>query len=134
MVFKYVKPIESIECIQLFESKMNFQFPDSFRLMVKEYNGGRPEKRTFDTRAVQGRELKTFLSFNENDTENIWSINQYQDEIFRDKYIAFAIDHFGNLICFEKTGATIVFFDHEIENVEYIAENFDAFIDALKSQ
>lgn len=48
------------------------------------------------------------------------------------KYIPFAIDNFGNLICFEAENDNEIFVDHEDMTVEIIAEDFDGFMTVLR--
>ena len=49
---------------------------------------------------------------------------------YEGRYIPFAIDHFGNLICFARN-RQIVFLDHETLNIEKIAPSFDEFVFSL---
>ena len=75
--------------------------------------------------------MKTLLSFNPDDSENIWSANDSMDEEFQSNYIAFANDSAGNLICFKKSNKLVVLWDHETDNVEAIAPSFSGFIKSL---
>ncbi len=140
MNWKYVKPLVSEDLIKEFEKEHNFKFDESFVDCVKNNNGGRPEKTVFDTHKTKKRDIKTFLSFNKEDKETIWKINE--KEIVRPEYmagtdsklIAFAVDNFGNYICFLKdaeNAGNVVFINRKTNDLEYIAKNFDEFINSL---
>lgn len=129
--WKYVKPIKSPALISKFEQQFKCKLPGDYKSCVKKYNGGRPPKRVFDTSKTKEREMKTLLSFNPDDSENIWSANDSMDEEFQSNYIAFANDSAGNLICFKKSNKLVVLWDHETNNVEAIAPNFSGFIKSL---
>lgn len=133
MYWKYVKPINSSELVSEFEHQNRIVFPDEYKACVLANNGGRPSKKVFDTAVTKEREIKSLLSFNKNDRETIWSVNGCKSKEFQNKYIAFATDSAGNLICFERLDKSIVFYDHETENIEKISANYTDFINSLYS-
>lgn len=131
MEWKYVKALSSEENINDFECAVKYCFPDDFRECVIKSNGGRPSLKAFDTNVQKGREVKSFLSFNKDDRETVWKIYDWNKEELSDKYIAFAIDNFGNLICFDANNDHIVFLSLESLVVETIAKSFKEFINSL---
>lgn len=131
MEWKYVKPLKSVELINEFESMAKYVFCDSFKDCVVTNNGGRPSKRVFDTDKSAERELKTFLSFNKEDRETIWKIFDWNKEELSNKYIPFAIDVFGNMICFNTCNDKVVFVNHEDLSVEIVAGDFSSFLSML---
>lgn len=133
MNWKYVKALKSKNAIAEFETSYKIRFPDSFKEIVAKYNGGRPENDIYDTDKTKERTIKSILSFNQDDKETIWKINEWSAEVLGDKYVAFAIDHFGNLICFSKSDRSIIFIDLETLKTENIASDFVSFIDKLYS-
>lgn len=128
MEWKYVKPLTSEELINEFECMVKYSLPNDFKACVMEHNGGRPERRAFDTDVSKERELKSFLSFNKEDKETIWKIHDWNHEELKDKYVAFAIDNFGNLICFDVCSNRIVFMNLDDMSIEGIADDFESFI------
>lgn len=134
MNWKYVKPLKSKKLIKNFESKFNYKFPNSFISIVNKYNGGRPEKALFDTYMFNQRAIKSLLSFNEGDKETMWKISEWNKSELNNEYISFAIDNFGNLICFSIEDNSVVFLELESLNVEKIADDFDTFINNLYSK
>lgn len=131
MEWKYVKPLQTERLITSFENLVKYKFPEEFRKTVLLYNGGRPQYKTFDTEQVRERALKSFLSFNENDRETVWKIHEWNRDILGERFVPFAIDNFGNLICFEAKNSTIVFLNHENGISEKIADCFDDFLRGL---
>ena len=133
MEWKYVKPLKTERLITDFENLVNYKFPEEFRKIVLLYNGGRPQNRTFDTEKVRERVLKSFLSFNENDKETVWKIHEWNSDMLGKRFVPFAIDNFGNLICFDVKNSTIVFLNHENGKSEKIADSFHDFLRGLYS-
>ena len=130
MVWKYVKQLSSEKNIESFERLSSFTFPESFKDCIRQHNGGRPKYYVFDTNRKAGRALKTFLSFNQEDKENIRSVYECCKIELQNKYIPFAIDNFGNLICFNYSNQ-IIFVNHETFNEEFVASSFDDFLNFL---
>lgn len=131
MEWKYVKTLKRYKNIDDFEMLVNYKFPDVFRECVVKYNGGRPDKRGFDTNKQKKRELKSFLSFNQEDRETVWKIFDWNKVNLFGKYVPFAIDNFGNLICFDVNDSHIIFWNHENNSVEYVAKSFNVFLEQL---
>ena len=131
MEWKYVKTLSSVECIDEFENLVEYSFPDEFKNCILSSNGGRPSKRMFDTDIQKERAIKSFLSFNKDDKETVWKIQDWKKEELSSRYVAFPIDNFGNLVCFDIYSNKIVFFDHENGEIELIADNFTEFMECL---
>ena len=131
MNWKYIKALKFQDIIKEFEEAYIFEFPECFRETVKKYNGARPEMDVYDTDKTKERTIKSLLSFNKDDKETIWKINDYCSEELDDRYIAFAIDHFGNLICFSKSDKSIIFMNMETLEIETIASDFSGFLNKL---
>ena len=125
--WRYVKPLVSESVINDVETKLDYKFCNSYITFVKKYNGGRPPIGVYNTNTAKGRTIKSFLSLNTSDEENIIKLNTYLSDATKD-IIAFAIDSFGNYICFEKSTSKIVFFNSETEIIEFIANDFDSFL------
>ena len=131
MEWKYVKILSSVGCIDEFENLVEYSFPDEFKNCILSNNGGRPSKRKFDTDTQKERAIKSFLSFNREDRETVWKIQDWNKDVLSRKYAAFAIDNFGNLVCFDISNNKIVFYDHENGEIEQIADNFTEFMERL---
>ena len=99
--------------------------------MYKEIQRRKTRKKIFETDTSQERALKSFLSFNKNDRETVWKIYEWNKQELADRYVAFAVDNFGNLICFDANNDNIVFLNHEDLGVEKVADDFMEFINKL---
>ena len=129
--WRYVELLEKSSSIEEFESVVNYKFSSSFKKCVSENNGGRPSVGTFDTSKTKEREIKSLFSFNKEDEENIWSMNKWGCDKPNDLFVAFAIDDFGNLICFDVNDDSVIFWNHELDKTEFVAKNFDEFLGML---
>lgn len=123
MSWAYVKPIKSVDLIGEFIEKTGYGFCDSFRECVKRNNGGRPSMRAFVTEEDNEHEIKTFLSFNKDEKENIWKREYESDK----RHIPFAIGNFGNLICFDKQNGNVVLVNQGNNKTEAVDGDFDSF-------
>lgn len=126
--WKYVKPLKSAELINDYERLTGYSLPQEFKNLIIESNGGRPERRVFNTNAENEREIKSFLSFNADDKETVWQAYEWLKDKFGNKYLAFAIDNFGNIICFDTDNGNVVFLNHEDLSAECISATFGDFI------
>ena len=131
MKWKYVKKLEDINELKNFEFENGCQIPSYLRKCIINYNGGRPERKVFDTAVSKGRMIKKLLSLNYGDVENIWDAYKCMQQEDRD-LIPFANDPGGNFICFNKDSGEIYLWLHETDTVEYVAESFEDFLGKLK--
>ncbi|MBW0295851.1 SMI1/KNR4 family protein [Shewanella xiamenensis] len=125
--WRYIKPLAADSLIPDAEEKLGYNFVDSYIDFVKKYNGSRPPVSIFSTSTSQERTIKSFLSFNPTDVENIIKLNNGVSEISV-KLVAFAIDNFGNYICFNKENDAVVFLDFESGETELIDKTFSDFL------
>lgn len=107
-------------------------FPNALKDLIKEANGATPAQYHFMIGATE-HVLGAVLSFNkdEADTDTIFTAL----EVVEDKdLIPFAIDPFGNYICYSLKNGAIVFWDHENEGddgVSSTGKNLTAFLENL---
>ncbi|MDR1580816.1 MAG: SMI1/KNR4 family protein [Synergistaceae bacterium] len=129
--WRYVKQLQSNNLIEEFEQAKGYKFDDAFKECIIKNNGGRPSSSVFDTNTTDGRTIMSLLSFNKSDKSNIWTMNDNESDDIGKKYIAFAIDNFGNLISFERETNAIVFWNHENGTIEKTAGYFKEFLAKL---
>lgn len=142
MEWLFIKPLNSEELISEYEEKVCYRFPKDFKDCVKQNNSANPGLEVFISwygKRKKKRVLNNLFSFNKEDRSTIWHYNDWngkQREWNEDgrmvKYVAFAKDPFGNLICFDKTNDSIVWIDHETLNIEFVADSFTEFINSLR--
>ena len=131
MEWKFIKRLEDVNEIKEFEIQKGCKLPRDLRLCIIANNGGRPERKVFDTAVSKGRMIKKLLSLNYDDVENIWdayNVMQQEDK----KLVPFASDPGGNFICFNKDSGEIYLWLHETNTAEYVAESFKDFLDKLE--
>lgn len=128
---KYIKELKSIDLIDKFQQATEYKFCEFFRKFIAINNGGMPERNIFDTDKTKDRTVKSFLSFNCEDKESIWNAVNWLDDEMVDIYIPFALDNFGNMICFDRNDGSVVFIDLENLSIENIAKDFDDFLCVL---
>ncbi|MBJ7994131.1 SMI1/KNR4 family protein [Bacillus mycoides] len=110
------------EEIQKVEQYFNIKLPNDFAECVKKYDGGYPHPKVFD---VPGQDENVFSDLLTLHIEDRYSIVQNYEGIkdrLVDKVYPFAIDPFGNLLCFDYRNnleaPTVVFWEHEEEEME----------------
>lgn len=123
--WRYIKPLNE-GAVEEAEKQLGYKFPTEFADFAEKYNGGRPPVDVFATDKTKERTVKTFLSLNNGDAENIIAHNKITMR-YRTDIAAFAIDNFGNYICFKKSNGRILFWDFETDDIETVAQNFDEF-------
>ncbi|MEZ8644911.1 SMI1/KNR4 family protein [Vibrio cyclitrophicus] len=128
--WRYIKPLATENLIPDAEKALGYQFNDTYIEFVKQYNGSRPPISVFKTNTSQERTIKSFLSFNPTDAENIIRLNKGVTKISAD-LVAFAIDNFGNYVCFDKKSHEILFLDFETGKTELIEKAFDDFLQKI---
>lgn len=133
ITWKYDEPLSSDALLNEFEDKTDYKLPESFRELVINHNGAIPSMKIFNTEDQNGHVFGYMLSFNKEDTKNlnIWETNKTIPKDVDSKYVAFAMDAFGNWICFNCEDNSIVFVDHDSHEVEQIANSFDEFVNSL---
>ena len=125
----YIKELLSENFIQEYENKAQVKLPQDFCEFIKLNNGGRPERELYDTYRMKERGIKKFLSFNKDDKESVWMALSL-DNNFVGHYAPFAIDNYGNWLVFSKKGK-VVFYNHEDETIELVANSFSEFLQKL---
>ena len=125
MNWKYVKPT-SVDNIKEIEKFYGVEISDSLKALILEANNGRPEFDTFDTEFETGKQFKKILSYNKEDSENMFSCI----DLFKNTSLfPFGDDPSGNYIGLN--GEKVVYYNHESEETEFIADSIDDFIHKL---
>lgn len=130
MEWKFIKELKSRDSIKEFEGVIGKELPKDYIEFIEKYNGARPKLKLFKTITGKEHVIKTFLSFNKTDIENIFSVNEWLQKDFNSEYFAIASDPAGNYIVYDKK-FEIYFWDHEINKFELITKTFTIFINIL---
>lgn len=127
MKWKYVKPLKDNLIIEYLEKTYSIEIPKLLKEIILENNGGRPVKNMFMTKENKEKIIKTLLSYNQSDRENIYIYIDFFDK----GYIPFANTDFGDVICVNNKNENVELYLHEIDKFEYVCENIEEFIDKL---
>lgn len=130
MEWKFIKELKSKDSIKKFEDIIGMELPKDYIEFIEKYNGARPKLKLFKTITGKEHVIKTFLSFNITDVENIFSVNEWLKKDFNREYFAIASDPAGNYIVYDKK-FEIYFWNHEINKFELITKTFTDFINML---
>jgi hypothetical protein len=122
----------SVDDIKEFENAHEIEFPQKYKDIAIESNGGYPEKNIFDAGSRKECVFEALLNWDKSKKANIYF---WVDVVDVPKIIPFGRDPFGNVICFDFSNSQdpkITFWDHEIGNFTFVSENFDLFLELLR--
>ena len=127
--WKYKIDIQTASVFEEIESQYKVKFVDELRDFISVHNGATPEKYHFMIENTE-KVLGSVLSVNkgEADTDTIYTALSCIDD---SSLIPFAIDPFGNYICYSSKDGLIVFWDHETNAVVSSEKNLGDFIGSL---
>ncbi|GHU46580.1 hypothetical protein FACS1894200_00420 [Spirochaetia bacterium] len=128
ITWKYVKKLQNEASIEAFEEINKVRFPSDLKECIKQNNGGRPDKKVFNTDKEKERVFKALFSFNESDAENIYTFFPIIRKEAPD-LLPFASDPGGNFLCVKDS--KIVLFLHETGTIENAADSFSDFLSKL---
>lgn len=110
-------------------SKYQVIIPDDLKDLLKVANAATPSKTRFMLK-VDEKVLGAVLSFNPNEKEAD-SFESAMKIGFEKNIVPFGIDPFGNYICYNTDNGSIMFFDHEEDDLAEIAFTLEEFLNKL---
>lgn len=135
MKWQFVEKLKNPLDIFKVEEELGIKFPVDFIECVEKFNGGHPEKYSFDTDESKERVFNYLLSFNINEEKNILRTYEIIKSILGEKIVPIADDSFGNYICLNfsehEKKYQVLFFDLNNKKVEKIAITFSEFLEKL---
>lgn len=130
MDIKWKYKIDLVEnALTEISDKYQVLIPDDLKNLLMIANAATPSKTRFMLK-VDERILGAVLSFNPNEKEAD-SFESAMNIGFEKDMIPFGIDPFGNYICYNTANNSIMFFDHEEDNLEEIASSLEEFLSKL---
>lgn len=119
----------SIEKIQDVARENGFAYTNDLIDFILFCNNGIISPNKFDTEQSKGHEVKTILSYNKEDMENVYSaINIIkEDGVY---LIPFANTPSGDFVCMDIHN-NVVLWKHETSTIERISPAFTLFVDSL---
>lgn len=130
MEWKYIKELKDINNIEKFEQILEIKLPEDYMEYIKKYNGSRPGKKLFQCENGDEHMIKTFLSFNPEDIENIFKYYEALKMQLPKGYFPIASDPGGNFIIYNRE-FKLYYWNHENNKKEFIANNFKELIEKL---
>lgn len=104
--------------------------PEDLIKLIQTANAASPDENTISINDNE-RIFASVLSFNRQDEEPVDDVYTAIKAMNKKGFIPFGIDPFGNYFCFESKTQTVVFWDHEKDEVEDSHLNVSDFIQNL---
>lgn len=130
ITWDFIEPLKSPIIIDVFEQRYSHKIPATLKSLILESNGGYPDKYAFD-KPQRGMVFSHLLSFNESSAEGVYLFLPLFKKENGLSMLPFATDGFGNLICEEDS--KIVFWRHETEEFEPVADSIEELLNSLHS-
>lgn len=131
IIWKRVKPLNQTNSLNKFEQDYGITLPDTLKELIITNNGGRPSLDIIKTAEGKEVEIKALLSFNKEDTENIYNVIEYFKKQFNGKILPIATEPSGDYFCIDLTSNSIVYWEHETNGLTFIAKDFVEFLNYL---
>lgn len=119
------------ETLLAIEKDFNFILPENLKDFLLQNNASTPSEKYFDTFSSKEEIFSNVIDFNYESIESFTKIYNRLKKVLPSDTIPFAKDGFGNYICMNISDDTIVFYEHENQQIIYIASNLKEFIDHL---
>lgn len=123
-----IKPLKDENVIESLETKGSFKLSANLKKCIKANNGARPVPNVVKTKTGQEFDIKFLLSYNEDDSENVYKVIKYFLDNYGNTLIPFASDSSGNYYC-EKSGKIVLWL--QSEEVLQVADNFADFLNSI---
>ena len=129
MNWKYKIDVENQNVFSDIEKKYGVIISDELRALILMANAATPSKYNFMLGTAE-KVLGAILSFNEGetDTDTVYAaLSTMEDK----SLVPFAIDPFGNYICYSNKDNKVVFWDHETNVVSSTEKGLSEFLNSL---
>lgn len=135
MKWRAARPIDDLSLIYDIEEQQGILFPDEYKDLVKQYNMAAPDPETFLDSCGKEHIFGRLLSVQSSAKNNVQTAMTWLDNVPPGQVcVPFAIDPFGNLLCFtfsNQTEYVISFFDFETGTWQHLTDNFHTFLSML---
>lgn len=119
----------SVEKIQEVARENGYTYTDDFISFIQSCNNGIISPNKFNTEQSIEYEVKTILSYNNKDIENVYTAIKILKEEGK-CLIPFANTPSGDFVCIDINNF-VVLWKHETSSIEIISPTFSLFIDSL---
>lgn len=129
MTWKYKIDMKNLQAFADVEKFRGILIPEELKNFVAEHNAATPSRHHFMVRATE-RVFGAVLSFEKNETEAD-TVYPALEAVEDKNLLPFAIDPFGNYICYQLNEKQIVYWDHENDAVTTTGKSLKEFIESL---
>jgi len=109
--WNYVLDLENEESVDNITKLFKINLPEELIKLIKNYNGGYPNKTNCDINGFGTTDFKCLLSYNENDDENIYDVIEYFIKKYNGEILPFASDSGSGYYCISNKG--IIYINEE---------------------
>jgi hypothetical protein len=129
IIWKYKIDVKDQNVFSEIEKERGVVFPEELREFIIENNGSTPSRYNFMLK-TQEKVFGAVLSFNRDETD-VDSVFTALRSVEEKNLMPFAIDPFGNYICYSFCDGKIVFWNHETESTVSTGRSLCEFIESL---
>lgn len=122
LTWKYVKPLKNPDAVTQFLKENSIILPSGLISCIVQNNGGHPSSKLFNTDKRKEYVFKSLLSYNTEDSDNIYTV--YPKLFENTSLYPIGIDASGNFVCFDYSEQKYILFNHETASKEKILYNF----------
>ena len=127
--WKYKIDLKDPVIFQKIEKEYGVVIPDEFKMLIVNANAATPSKIHFML-GVDEKIVGSILSYNESDVD-VDTVFAAMKVINCKEHLPFAIDPFGNYWCYSFSEHSVLFWDHETDEVSLVGLSIEKFLDLL---
>lgn len=121
---------EILEYISNVEKKLNYTFKEEYKNYLLKHSVLKLDKNILGLPTGEEKKVKCFYSMDPSSKTYILNFQSFDSEL-KDKIIPFAELEFGDTVCFERETNKIGIYNHETDNFNIIADDWNTFIKEL---
>lgn len=131
MEWKRIKNLDDKSCLEKFQKEFGIEIPISLKHLILHYNGARPSEKLIKLENGNVLEVKMLLSYNEEDTENIYDCIEFFKKKYNNKILPFATEPSGNYFCMNLEDYSIIYWIHEEDSIIKVSNSLKQFLQRL---
>jgi len=115
---------EILEYISNVEKEINYTFTEEYKNYLLKHSSLKPEKNVLVLSNGTEKLVRYFYSMDPNSKTYILKFQNFDSEL-REKLVPFAELEFGDTLCFERESNKIVAYNHELDTIDVIANDWN---------
>lgn len=121
---------EILEYINNVEKEINYNFTEEYKNYLLNHSSLKSKKNILGLSNGTEKLVRYFYSMEPNSKTYILKFQNFDSKL-KDKLVPFAELEFGDTLCFERESNKIVVYNHEVDTIENIADDWTIFIKEL---